>query len=126
MPVTIMNGGRVFTARITFAAGGELSGVLTPFGGEATPVSGSWKLKGNRLCRTLAPIQPDEICEAWFKAGRNRATVLANRKFASTSGSARNFHPTFAFSSTRNQFSPVILRTFSGVVMRLSDATRSP
>ena len=32
----------------------------------------------------------------------------------------------FALSSTRNQFSPVILRTFSCVVMRLSAARMSP
>ena len=35
-------------------------------------------------------------------------------------------HPDFACSSTRNQFSPVILRTFAGVVIRLSAATISP
>ena len=34
-------------------------------------------------------------------------------------------HPDLACSSTRNQFSPVILRTLSGVVMRLSAATSS-
>jgi hypothetical protein len=72
-----------FRARITFAAGGELSGALTPAGGEAIPVSGSWKLKGNQLCRTLAPIHPDEICETWFKSGPNRALVRVDRKIVS-------------------------------------------
>jgi len=73
-------GGLVFTARITLAAGGELSGALTPAGGEAIPVSGSWKLKGNQFCRTLAPVEPDELCEIWFKSGTNRAVVRVDRK----------------------------------------------
>src|SRR4029077_1673438 len=36
-------GGKVFTARITLAAGGQLSGALTPAGDKAIPVSGTWK-----------------------------------------------------------------------------------
>jgi hypothetical protein len=76
-------GGEVFTARITLAVGGELSGVLTPAGGKAVPISGNWKLKGNQLCRTLGPIEPDEVCETWIKAGPNHAVVRVGRKIVS-------------------------------------------
>ena len=50
-------------------------------GGKAIPVSCSWKLKGYKLCRTLEPIESHEICETWFKGGRNQATVLADGIF---------------------------------------------
>ena len=76
---THIRNGESFTARLTLAASGELSGVWRA-GAEAIPVSGSWKLKGNELCRTLGPVEPDEVCEKWFKAGRNRATVSVGRK----------------------------------------------
>ena len=78
-----MDGGKVFTARITLAAGGQLSGALTPAGDKAIPVSGTWKLKGAQVCRTLAPIQPEEICETWVKSGPKQATVQVDGKDAS-------------------------------------------
>ena len=78
-----LEGGKTFTARITLAAGGQLSGTLTPAGDKAIPVSGVWKLKGAQVCRTLAPIQPDEICETWVKSGTKQATIQVDGKDAS-------------------------------------------
>ena len=78
-----LDGGKVFTARITLAAGGQLSGALTPAGDKAIPVSGTWKLKGAQVCRTLAPIQPEEICETWVKRGAKEATIQIDGKDAS-------------------------------------------
>ena len=78
-----MDGGKVFTARITLAAGGQLSGALTPAGDKAIAVSGTWKLKGAQVCRTLAPIQPEEICETWIKSGPKQATIQVDGKDAS-------------------------------------------
>jgi hypothetical protein len=78
-----LDGGKVFTARITLAAGGQLSGALTPAGDKAIPVSGTWKLKGAQVCRTLAPIQPEEICETWVKSGPKQAIVQVDGKDAS-------------------------------------------
>jgi hypothetical protein len=46
-------------------------------------VSGVWKLKGAQVCRTLAPIQPEEICETWVKSGAKQATVQVDGKDAS-------------------------------------------
>jgi hypothetical protein len=43
-------------------------------------VSGTWKLKGAQVCRTLAPIQPEEICETWIKSGPKQATVQVGRQ----------------------------------------------
>jgi hypothetical protein len=78
-----LQGGRVFTARITLAADGKLSGSLTPAGSSAIAVAGAWKLKGAQVCRTLAPIEPDEICETWLKTGPKEATIVVNGKEAS-------------------------------------------
>ena len=78
-----LEGGKTFTARITLAAGGQLSGALTPAGDKAIAVSGVWKLKGAQVCRTLAPIQPEEICETWVKSGAKQATVQVDGKDAS-------------------------------------------
>jgi len=78
-----LDGGKVFTARITLAPGGQLSGALTPAGDKAIAVSGTWKLKGAQVCRTLAPIQPEEICETWVKSGPKQATIQVDGKDAS-------------------------------------------
>ena len=78
-----LEGGKTFTARITLAAGGQLSGSLTPAGDKAIPVTGVWKLKGAQVCRTLAPIQPEEICETWVKSGPKQATIQVDGKDAS-------------------------------------------
>jgi hypothetical protein len=78
-----LEGGKTFTARITLAAGGQLSGSLTPAGDKAIAVSGVWKLKGAQVCRTLAPLQPEEICETWIKSGTRQATVQVDGKDAS-------------------------------------------
>ncbi len=78
-----LDGGKVFTARITLAAGGQLSGALTPAGDKAIAVSGTWKLKGAQVCRTLAPIQPEDICETWVKSGPKQATIQVDGKDAS-------------------------------------------
>lgn len=78
-----LDGGKVFTARITLGAGGQLSGALTPAGDKAIAVSGVWKLKGAQVCRTLAPMQPEEICETWVKSGPKQATIQVDGKDAS-------------------------------------------
>jgi len=72
---TDMLGGKHFTARMTYATNGTLSGAVT-FGGKAPiDVKGTWKLDGPRLCRTIIPFQPDEVCETWLKSGSNEVTV---------------------------------------------------
>src|SRR3954468_6390718 len=78
-----IEGGKTFTARITLAADGQLSGTLTPAGDKAIAVSGVWKLKGAQVCRTLAPVQPEEICEVWVKSGAKQATIQVDGKDAS-------------------------------------------
>ncbi len=72
---TDLKGGREYTARINLAADGKLSGSLTPAGDKAIAVSGTWRLKGNQLCRTLAPLQPEEICETWLKSGTKEVVI---------------------------------------------------
>ena len=78
-----LQGGKVFTARIVLAADGKLSGNITPAGDKAIAVSGTWKLKGAQVCRTIDPIEPDEVCETWLKSGPKEATIQVSGKEAS-------------------------------------------
>src|SRR5690606_38412559 len=77
---TDMQDGKVYTARINLAADGQLSGSLTPAGDAAIAISGRWQVKGNQLCRTLGPVQPDEVCETWFKSGDRQIIIQVGGK----------------------------------------------
>jgi hypothetical protein len=81
---TSLNSDKVYTARINLAADGKLSGSLTPTGQAAIAVSGTWQLKGAQLCRTLAPIQPEEICETWLKSGNKEIVIQVDGKELAT------------------------------------------
>jgi hypothetical protein len=73
---TDMLGGKYFTAHVTYATDGTLSGAVTFNNGRAPiDLKGTWKLDGPRLCRTILPFQPEEICEIWLKSGSNEVTV---------------------------------------------------
>ena len=78
-----LEGGKVFTGRVTLSSDGKLSGTITPAGDKAIALTGNWKLKGALLCRTIAPIEPDEVCETWVKSGNKQATIQVNGKAAS-------------------------------------------
>jgi hypothetical protein len=78
-----LDGGKVFTGRVTLAAGGQLTGTITPAGGSAIPLTGTWGLKGAQLCRKIEPIEPGEVCETWIKSGPKQATIQVNGKAAS-------------------------------------------
>jgi hypothetical protein len=75
-----LKGGKEFTGRVDLAVGGKLSGTITPAGGDAIALTGTWTLKGAQLCRTLAPVQPQEVCETWLKTGDKEATIQVNGK----------------------------------------------
>jgi hypothetical protein len=72
---TDMVGGKNFTARMTYAPNGTLAGAITFTGKTPVDVKGTWKLDGPRLCRTIVPLQPQEICEIWLKSGNNEVTI---------------------------------------------------
>ena len=78
-----LEGGKVFTGRVTLGPDGKLSGTITPAGEKAIALTGNWKLKGAQLCRTIEPIEPDEVCETWVKSGNKQATVQVSGKAAS-------------------------------------------
>ena len=75
-----MEGGKVYTARIVLSASGGLSGSLTSAGQAPIALSGTWNLKAARLCRTLAPVQPEEICETWLKSGAKEVVIQVDGK----------------------------------------------
>src|SRR5215475_5617594 len=69
-------GGKYYTAHMTYAANGTLSGAVTFPGRAPIDLKGTWKLDGPRLCRTILPLQPQEVCETWVKSGSsNEVTV---------------------------------------------------
>ena len=69
-------GGKYFTAHMTYATNGTLSGAVTFSNGKPPiDVKGTWKIDGSRLCRTILPFQPEEICETWLKSGSNEVTI---------------------------------------------------
>jgi len=72
---TDMLGGKYFTANMTYAANGTLSGAVTFGGKPPIDVNGTWRLDGPRLCRTIIPFQPQEVCEIWLKSGSNEVTI---------------------------------------------------
>jgi len=74
-----LKGGSEFTGRVNLAAGGKLTGTITA-SGQTVPLDGGWKLKGAQVCRTLGPVQPEEVCETWLKSGPKEATIAVNGK----------------------------------------------
>ena len=72
---TDMLGGKNFTGTMTYATNGTLSGAITFTGKGPIDVKGTWKLDGPRLCRTIVPLQPQEVCEVWLKSGSNEVTI---------------------------------------------------
>src|SRR4029079_18599493 len=75
-----LDGGKVFTGRVTLAADGKLTGTITPAGSSPIPLSGNWVLKGGHLGRKIDPIEPDEVCETWVKSGAKQATIQVKGK----------------------------------------------
>jgi hypothetical protein len=72
---TDMLGGKHYTAHMTYATDGTLSGSVTLTGRLPIDLKGTWKLDGPRLCRTIIPFQPQEVCETWLKSGSNEVTI---------------------------------------------------
>src|SRR5262252_3499473 len=73
---TDMLGGKYYTAHMTYAADGTLSGAVTIAGRAPIDSKGTWKLDGPRLCRTIIPFQPQEVCETWVKSGSNNEVTV--------------------------------------------------
>ena len=83
---TDMLGGKYFTAHMTYAADGALSGTVTFNNGRAPiNVKGTWKLDGPHVCRTILPFQPELICETWLKSGSNEVTIRVGEVYLAVS-----------------------------------------
>ena len=72
---TDMHGGKNYTARMNYGTDGTLAGAVTLTGRAPIDVKGTWKIDGSRICRTLVPLQPQEVCEIWLKSGANEVTI---------------------------------------------------
>jgi hypothetical protein len=74
-----MNGGKNFTGQATFASGGTLSGTLSFTGRPPIALTGTWKIDGDRVCRTVRPLQPQEVCETWLRSGDKEVTIRVGK-----------------------------------------------
>jgi hypothetical protein len=74
-----MYGGKNFTGQATFASGGTLSGTLSFAGKSPVPLTGTWKIDGDRVCRTVRPLQPQEVCETWLRSGDKEVTIRVGK-----------------------------------------------
>ena|SRR5436190_754478 len=70
-----LQGGKEFTGQVNLQPGGGISGTLTVVGHGQVALSGTWKLRGAQVCRTLEPIEPNEVCETWLRTGPKRAII---------------------------------------------------
>jgi hypothetical protein len=70
-----LQGGKEFVGRVNLEPGGGISGTLTVVGHGQVALSGRWKLRGAQLCRTIEPIEPNEVCESWLRIGPKRAII---------------------------------------------------
>jgi hypothetical protein len=75
-----LSGGKQFMSRVNLGADGKITGSMTIPGQQPIPFTGAWKLKGAQLCRTLDPIQPEEVCETWLKSAPKEVTVQVGGK----------------------------------------------
>jgi hypothetical protein len=71
-----IEGGRKFTGHVNMERGGRLTGTLNIVGHGQVPLNGTWKVNGAQLCRTLGPVQPEEVCETWLRAGNAKAVTV--------------------------------------------------
>jgi hypothetical protein len=70
-----MQGGKNFKGQATFAPDGTLSGNISFAGKAPMPLTGTWKIDGDRLCRTVRPFQPQEVCETWVMSADKEVTI---------------------------------------------------
>jgi hypothetical protein len=74
-----MNGGKNFTGQATFAPGGTLSGTLSFTGKPPIALTGTWKINGDQVCRTVRPLQPQEVCETWLRSGDKEVIIRVGK-----------------------------------------------
>jgi len=72
---TDTQGGKSFVGKVKYVPDGTLVGTLTFTGGQPIDLAGTWKLDGARLCRTITPLQPQEVCETWVRSGDKEITI---------------------------------------------------
>lgn len=73
-------GGKEFKGHVDIKADGTQSGSVTMTGKPPIALSGTWKLKGNKFCRVLLPVEKKEVCETWVRTGDNQVTVMVGKK----------------------------------------------
>jgi hypothetical protein len=72
---TDMQGGKNYAGQVTYASGGALAGTVTFTGKPPIPITGTWKVENGRVCRTIVPLQPQQVCEVWLRSGNKEVTI---------------------------------------------------
>lgn len=65
---------------------GILYDVLTDTAGNGGPITGKWRLDGDKFCRTSFPQFPQEVCRNWYRVadGSYESRLVAGGKLVAT------------------------------------------
>jgi len=73
--------GEGYSGTLVFNKDGTAAGKVTPDGGSAITITGTWTIKKNQFCRTWTEIDPGrEVCEDWVPSGSRQAEVMVKGK----------------------------------------------
>ncbi|WP_275785761.1 hypothetical protein [Pararhizobium gei] len=73
--------GMGYSGSLTLSADGKGKGSAKPDGGTAIEISGSWKIKGDKFCRTWKGLDKGkEVCETWRLTAPGHVDVYQGKK----------------------------------------------
>jgi hypothetical protein len=79
--LSLGGGGSGYQGSLTINADGTASGSATTDKGKVIEIQGTWRVKGNKFCRSWKGLDGGkEVCETWRKNSDNNVTVLVNGK----------------------------------------------
>lgn len=73
--------GMGYTGTVTLTADGRGDGSAKTDDGTVIPISGTWRIKGDRFCRKWKDLDGGkEVCETWRLASPNHVNVYNGKK----------------------------------------------
>lgn len=77
--------GMGYSGTLTVSSDGTAKGAAMPDGGREIVVNGTWRIEGNRFCRTWEAVdQGKEVCERWELVAPNKVEVYNGDKMIGT------------------------------------------
>ncbi len=72
--------GEGYKGQLTLSADGTGKGNATTDKGDKISLSGKWRIKGDKFCRTWKGMDKKELCETWQKDGPTKAVIMVDGK----------------------------------------------